>query len=96
MFGTILAFVIGVLSNWLFAHVYYRRAASELKVEAAQLRNLMRIMLLCMEEQGWAKLNRDASGNIIGFKFERWGSEQLKFGDLPRVAIVRGPMTGKE
>jgi hypothetical protein len=106
MFGTVVAVVIGGLINWWFARVYYRRGARELEAEASKLRNLMRIMLVAMEEQGWAKLNRDGSGNIIGFKFERTASAQLNFRGaldikhIPATAeakqVESGSMTGKE
>ena len=79
MFETIISVAVGALVTWLVAYVYYRRAATELRQEAEKLRNLMRIMLVAMERQGWAKLNRDASGNIIGFEFEQTESGQLKF-----------------
>jgi hypothetical protein len=79
MFTTIVGVVVGALVTWLVAYVHYRQAAAELQQEAQKLRNLMRIMLVAMERQGWAKLNRDGSGNIIGFEFEQIESGQLKF-----------------
>jgi hypothetical protein len=89
MFGIIVSFALGALATWLVADVYYRQAGKELREEAAKLRNLMRIMLVAMQEQGWAKLNQDGSGEIIGLKFERLASDQVNVRDSATAEIER-------
>lgn len=80
MTEVIVGILVGALITWAVAYVYYKRAGDELRGETAELRKLMTIMLTAMERQGWAKLNRDSSGNIIGFVFEITpGSGELTF-----------------
>jgi len=82
--------VIGGVITWLVAYWYYQRAAKGLDLEAAKLRNLMRIVLVVMEQQGWAKLNRDGSGNIVGFEVEKEFAGQLKFQGSLDIKHIRG------
>lgn len=70
MAGVLMGNIIGAVITVVVAWYYYKRAGDELREESAKLRKLMSIMLTAMERQGLAKLNRDASGNIIGFDFE--------------------------
>ena len=90
MFATIVAVVVGALVTWLVAYVYYRRAAKELELEAAKLRNLVRIVLVVMEQQGWAKLNRNGSGNIVGFEVDKEFAGQLKFQGSLDIKHIQG------
>jgi hypothetical protein len=62
VFSTLIgAFITGVVSRY-----YYMRAAKELQQEADELRRLTTLVLRAMENAGWANLNRDASGRIMG------------------------------
>ena len=66
--------------TWIVGFVYYKRAGDELRGETAELRKPMTIVLTAMEQQGWAKLNRDSSGQISGFVFEITpGTSELTF-----------------
>jgi len=90
MCETIASVVIGGVITWLAAYWYYRQAAKGLEREAAKLRNLMRIVLVVMEQHGWAKLNRDGSGNIIGFEVDQKFASQLKFQGSLDIKHIRG------
>jgi hypothetical protein len=73
----------------LVAHIYYKRAGDELRVEAADLRKLISMLLTSMERQGVVKLNRDESGNITGFIYDYTGSGRLKFGGSAKVEFTK-------
>jgi hypothetical protein len=85
---TLIGIVIGVASTWLFAHIYYKRAGDELRAEATDLRKLISMVLTSMEHQGFAKLNRDASGNITGFVYKYAASGGIKFEGSAMVEFV--------
>jgi len=90
--SNVISIVIGSVIAWAVTHVYYKRAGNELRGEAAELRNLIRMMLTAMERQGWAKLDRDPNGNIIGYIFEQGLSSSLSFdGSLERKHIPAKP-----
>lgn len=60
--------LVGGTITWFVAWIYYRQASRELSHEASELRRLNALMLHGMEYAGWIKLNRDASGKILGFE----------------------------
>jgi len=66
----IVSIALGILFasfvNWWF----YIRASRDLKLETKKLRNLLRIVLQALEDAKMVKLNRDASGEIIGMIFD--------------------------
>ena len=67
---TLFSIAAGSLVTAYFAHRYYARAAKDMEAESKKLRNLQRISLQAMEDAGMVKLNRDASGEIIGMAHE--------------------------
>jgi hypothetical protein len=84
---------LGGVITWFVSRVYYKRAGHELKDEATELRRLNTLMLQSMEHAGWIKLNRDASGKILGFEqiihprsiesAERFGNTTIVLGPPP-------------
>jgi len=64
--ATLISMVVGAAVTWLVAWLYYRRAGSELRVEAAELRRLVGIILRALEAADLAKLSRDSEGRVIG------------------------------
>ena len=65
---TIAAMMIGAAISAYFANHYYKKASEELLKESTELRRLIKIMLLGMEQNGWVKLTKDKKGNILGFE----------------------------
>jgi hypothetical protein len=57
---------IGGAITWFVAWLYYRRAGSELRQEAAELRRLTTMILNALEAAGIAELSRDSVGQIVG------------------------------
>ena len=70
--GLLIGSILG-LGSIAYAWYTNRRASLQLQAEAAKLRGLSEILLRGMEHAGWIKLNRDASGNIIGLLVELSG-----------------------
>ena len=60
----------GAVVTWLVTWIYYRKAGNELRQEATELRRLTKLVLHGLEDAGLVKLNRDASGRIIGLIIE--------------------------
>lgn len=67
---TFLSTLAGGIITWIAAHKYYVRAAKEMEAETKHVQNLLRISLQAMEDTKMVKLNRDASGKIIGMVHE--------------------------
>ena len=67
---TFLSTLAGGAITWIAAHKYYVRAAKEMEAETKYVQNLLRISLQSMEDNKMVKLNRDASGKIIGMVHE--------------------------
>ncbi|MGH8752468.1 MAG: hypothetical protein ACREUJ_01075 [Burkholderiales bacterium] len=93
--ATIVSVLIGAAVTWLVAWCYYKRAGDELRGEAAELRKLMTMMLIAMERQGWAKLNRDAAGNITGFIFEHVAEGGLSYHGSLDTKFIPGKPSNK-
>jgi hypothetical protein len=94
---TLVSTVVGAAVTWVAARHYFKRAGDELRHESQQLRKLVSMVLTAMEQQGTAKLNRDAEGNIIGFVFEHVGSGGVKVGgSAPTEFIPANRGNGKE
>jgi hypothetical protein len=72
-FSDLLILGVGAGITWFVAWRYYVRAARELTTETQQLRNLHRITLQVLEDQGWVHLNRDESGQPVGMHHELGG-----------------------
>jgi len=85
---TLISLFIGAAVTWIIAWFYYKKAGDKLRKEAAELRKLNSIILTALERQGWAKLNRDKSGNIIGFIFEYTGSVGIRLGSSVETEFV--------
>jgi hypothetical protein len=64
---TLLSVGLGGLITYLVSRMYYRRAATELKNESAELRRLTTLVLSAMEHAGLVSLARDKAGRITGF-----------------------------
>ncbi|MFZ3320729.1 MAG: hypothetical protein WA190_00045 [Usitatibacter sp.] len=86
--ATLISMFVGAAVTWLFAHLYYKRAGNELRAEAADLRKLISMLLLSLEQQGLAKLNRDASGNITGYIYEHVATGGVKVGGSAPVEFI--------
>lgn len=67
---TIISMAVGAIVTAIVAHLYYVRAAKDMEAESKKLRNLHCISLQFMEDAGMGKLNRDASGEIVGMVHE--------------------------
>ena len=63
---TLFAIAVGGGLTWLAAHKYYVRAAKEMEADTKKLTKLHHIELQSMEDAGLVKLNRNATGEIIG------------------------------
>jgi hypothetical protein len=68
--STLVAIATGAIVTWLVTWWYYMRAARDLTLETEKLRNMMRIALETLEKYGLVRLNRDASGQIVGMVHE--------------------------
>ena len=79
--STLAATLISIVATWFFAWLYYRRAGNELQRETEELRRLTNLILRAMENAGFVKINRDASGRPLGFIFEA----QVTFGAGPSL-----------
>lgn len=86
--GTVVSIFVGAVITWAVAHIYYKRAGDQLRAEAANLRELVSMILTSMEHQGLAKLNRDSAGNITGFVYEHIGTGGVKVGGSAKVEFV--------
>jgi len=62
----LIALAIGSLITWFVTRRYYMRAAFDLESETQKIRKLLGIALQALEDAKMVKLNRDASGQIIG------------------------------
>lgn len=62
LFG--LGLVGGALISWYFA----RQSGKELREETERLRNLITMMVIGMERQGWIDPEYDQWGRVIGWK----------------------------
>ena len=72
--ATLLSVAIGGAITWFVAWLYYRRAGSELRNEAAELRRLTAMVLSALEAAGLADLTRDHTGRIAGIAIRGHGS----------------------
>jgi hypothetical protein len=63
---TIISMAVGAIVTAIVAHLYYVRAADDMKKETKRVHNLLRIALQGMEDAGMVKLNWDSAGEIIG------------------------------
>ena len=62
----LVSIAVGSLITYLVTRRYYIRAALDLESETQKIRKLLGIVLQALEDTGMVKLNRDASGQIIG------------------------------
>ena len=70
--ATLVSMVVGAGVTWLVAWLYYRRAGSELRAEAAELRRLTTVVLDALEAGGLAELTREGS-RIVAIKIRGRG-----------------------
>ncbi|MFC1972336.1 hypothetical protein ACFLVE_02900 [Chloroflexota bacterium] len=61
-----LSVLVGGAITWLAARYHYVKAANELIRETGELRHLTTLVLRILENSGFAELNRDESGKIVG------------------------------
>lgn len=66
MFGQVLGIAVGALITWFCSWWYYRRAGSELRQEAAELRMLTTLVIRGLEEAGLIEVARDVEGKPTG------------------------------
>lgn len=66
--------LVGGLIGWGISHYYYVESGKDLEKEAGELRHMSTIMLRGMEQAGWVKLSRDATGRITGMVIELRGT----------------------
>ncbi|MFX0090797.1 MAG: hypothetical protein ACFFBD_03455 [Candidatus Hodarchaeota archaeon] len=62
----LISIAVGALVTWKVADWYYKRASKDLVKEAGDLRSLNTTILRAFENAGFAELNRDENGNIVG------------------------------
>jgi len=66
----LVSFAIGTIITWFITKWFYKRAALDLKSETLKIRRLLDIVLYALEKAKMVKVNRDASGQVIGMEFE--------------------------
>ena len=87
--STIVGVLVGILGTWLLAARYYHLAGRDLTTEAAELRRLSTLILRGLEEGGVVKLNRDASGRIIGLVIQLAASGVAGSAGTAQATILR-------
>ncbi|HCO93733.1 MAG TPA: hypothetical protein DIU00_07260 [Phycisphaerales bacterium] len=65
--STFAGIIVGGFITWLVSHHHYQKASIELRTETEKSRKLIKLILCVLEKKGWAKLQRDKNGNIVGF-----------------------------
>jgi hypothetical protein len=83
--------ISGGIITFLVSRHYYVRAGDDLRKEASELKKQIKWLLLGMEKMGWAKLNRDQEGNIMGYVFEYVVTGGSKSSGSVDVEIKRKP-----
>ncbi len=89
IFISLISLLAGAFVTWIVARYYYMRAGDELRQEASELRKLNSMILQALEKKGWVKLDRDASGKILGFVFEYAGSGEIHLGISSETEFVQ-------
>ena len=92
--ATFFSVVIGGAITWLVSWLYYRRAGSELRQEAAELRRLTTIILNALEAAGLAELSRDSVGRIVGLTIRGRGAITISPPAVRGVGHVTPPASG--
>jgi hypothetical protein len=69
---TLVSLLVGSAITWTVTWVYYRRAGTELRNEAAELRRLTTVVLDALEAGGLAELTREGS-RIVAIKIRGRG-----------------------
>jgi hypothetical protein len=82
----LLGVVCGFVANWFFAS----RGSKELREEAAKLRNLVKIIIDALENNGMAKITRDQNGEPVSLTLQIRVGETISTTKLftPEVKIV--------
>jgi hypothetical protein len=83
----LISIAIGALITWLVTRCYYVRAALALKSEAQKIRKLLGIVLQALEDAKMVKLNRDASGQIIGMTYNLKVDSAVQFTTSQNVTL---------